>query len=335
MDGTPKDATPMEHEAIEELLGAYALDAVTPEEHELVRRHLEECPRCADEVALHHEVAGLLANTGQDAPGELWDRIADRLDQPAGDGWDRVAARLDHPVGPAGPTGLAGLTGPTEPTGPTGPTGRTGRTGRTGLPVQRAVHYKVGSMRGPQYQPGYRSRPADGTRRWMIGGRGGVVTVVVVALAVSLAGCTTGTSAYGPGKDTVPLENGPPGVVKLGDVAGLGNVLVSGTGLTLYLFVPDDRSAPTCYQLCAYQWPPFTLPTYLAHPVAGPGVRPSLLGTVHRTDGTVQITYNGWPLYFWTPDTAPGMATGQGINNLGGKWYVVDAAGNAVTTVTQ
>jgi hypothetical protein len=185
MDGTPKDATPMEHEAIEELLGAYALDAVTPEEHELVRRHLEECPRCADEVALHHEVAGLLANTGQDAPGELWDRIADRLDQPAGDGWDRVAARLDHPVGPAGPTGLAGLTGPTEPTGPTGPTGPTSPVG-TGSVTQPAP--VGGSPDG-----GPTVVPLDGRRsRSRLAGRiatavAGVAALVAVLLGVQVS----------------------------------------------------------------------------------------------------------------------------------------------------
>ncbi len=56
----------VDHESIAELLGAYALDALEPAEMELVEAHLQECPRCAAEVAQHHEVAGLLANSGGD-----------------------------------------------------------------------------------------------------------------------------------------------------------------------------------------------------------------------------------------------------------------------------
>jgi anti-sigma factor RsiW len=74
-----------DHAWIESLLGAYSLDAVDPEEAELVERHLRECPRCRAEVAAHREVAALLANTGTDAPEGLWDRIAADLagDAPA------------------------------------------------------------------------------------------------------------------------------------------------------------------------------------------------------------------------------------------------------------
>ena len=76
-------------------------------------------------------------------------------------------------------------------------------------------------------------------------------------------------------------------------------------------------------------------PTGVAAPVAGPGIEPGLLGTAPRTDGTTQITYNGWPLYLWPPDRTPGKATGQGLTNAGGRWYVVDTAGNAVTTAVR
>jgi len=93
--GTPVGPTESD---IEELLGAYALDALEPDERALVEAHLEGCPRCAAEVAQHHEVAGLLANTGGPAPDELWDRIAERLDPPAAPSWDRLAARLQVPA---------------------------------------------------------------------------------------------------------------------------------------------------------------------------------------------------------------------------------------------
>lgn len=66
-----------------EVLGAYALDAVEPDERERIERHLAECPRCRAEVAEHREVAALLSQTGADAPPGVWDRIAAELSPPA------------------------------------------------------------------------------------------------------------------------------------------------------------------------------------------------------------------------------------------------------------
>lgn len=120
--------------------------------------------------------------------------------------------------------------------------------------------------------------------------------------------------------------------VTTGTVNGLGKVLVDGQGLTLYLFVPDKQSgSSTCYTQCASAWPPLLLPDGVTAPVAGPGIKSSLLGTTHRTDGTVQVTYNKWPLYTWAGDSGPGQATGQGLNNLGGLWYVLSPEGATIT----
>ena len=69
----------MNHEELQELLGAYALDAVDPDEAALVEDHLRECPRCRAEVAELREVAGLLGQSGSDAPEGVWDRIAASL----------------------------------------------------------------------------------------------------------------------------------------------------------------------------------------------------------------------------------------------------------------
>lgn len=69
----------LSHVEIEELLGAYALDAVDPDEADAVELHLRECPRCRDEVAAHRQTAALLAHTGADAPAGVWDRIAGSL----------------------------------------------------------------------------------------------------------------------------------------------------------------------------------------------------------------------------------------------------------------
>jgi len=117
----------------------------------------------------------------------------------------------------------------------------------------------------------------------------------------------------------------------VGTVKGLGKVLVDGQGFTLYLFVADKESGKSsCYGPCASGWPPLLLPVGVTTPLAGPGVSTKILSTTKRTDGTTQLTYNQWPLYLWVNDSAPGQATGQGLNNLGGLWYVVSPNGHAI-----
>jgi len=79
----------LSHEAIGELLGAFALDAVDAAESGAIRAHLVDCPRCRDEVAQHQQTVAMLANTGGAAPGDLWDGIAARIDP---------AATAQHPL---------------------------------------------------------------------------------------------------------------------------------------------------------------------------------------------------------------------------------------------
>jgi predicted lipoprotein with Yx(FWY)xxD motif len=168
------------------------------------------------------------------------------------------------------------------------------------------------------------------------------VLVIVGASPMLLAGCgssspakssSSSTSTSGPA--TTPGSTGAPPFyeVSTATVRGLGTVLVDGQGFTLYMFVPDRQSGTSrCYGSCAQGWPPLLLPAGVTTPVAGVGVESSLLGTTHRSDGTVQITYDKWPLYTYVTDSTPGQATGQGVDNLGGLWYVLSPAGQVVTT---
>jgi predicted lipoprotein with Yx(FWY)xxD motif len=160
------------------------------------------------------------------------------------------------------------------------------------------------------------------------------VVGVLVVLATAVGGCGNGTSITTPFVTApVVLEHGPEYEVKAGTVSGLGAVLVDGKGITVYMFATDKRGRPSrCYDICAVQWPPLVLPPVITRPVIGPGIESSLLGTAPRTDGTTQITYNGWPLYLWPPDRAPGMATGQALTNAGGMWYAIDPAGKPIIT---
>ncbi len=107
----------------------------------------------------------------------------------------------------------------------------------------------------------------------------------------------------------------------------LGQILVDGKGMTVYLFVADTGTTSNCYTSCATIWPP-VLTTGAAQ--AGAGANASLLGTTTRTDGKTEVTYAGHPLYYFVQDKAAGDTTGQGINGFGGLWWVVSPSGAAI-----
>ncbi len=109
----------------------------------------------------------------------------------------------------------------------------------------------------------------------------------------------------------------------------LGSYLVDDQGRTLYLFTPDKSAqGSTCYEDCAEAWPPALAE---GRPEAQhPSVREDQLGTIRRDDGTTQLTYNGWPLYYYTRDRAPGQVTGQDVHEFGGEWYLLDPEGERV-----
>jgi predicted lipoprotein with Yx(FWY)xxD motif len=151
-----------------------------------------------------------------------------------------------------------------------------------------------------------------------------LLLAVSLFVAVASSSCSSGHKA-------VPRYSGPAYGVGTGSVSGLGTVLVDGQGFTLYMYEPDAQSGRSkCYGPCAVEWSPLTLPSGLTRPVAGPGITASKLSTSKRTDGSVQVTYNGWPLYTWAQDMAPGQATGEGLDNLGGLWYVLNPSGTPI-----
>jgi predicted lipoprotein with Yx(FWY)xxD motif len=107
----------------------------------------------------------------------------------------------------------------------------------------------------------------------------------------------------------------------------LGQILVDGNGMTLYLFVADTGTTSTCYTSCATIWPP-VLTT--GAPQAGTGASASLLGTTTRTDGKIEVTYAGHPLYYFVQDKTAGDTTGQGVNSFGALWWVLSPSGAAI-----
>jgi len=109
--------------------------------------------------------------------------------------------------------------------------------------------------------------------------------------------------------------------------ADVGNFVVDGLGLSLYMFQPDMAMNSTCYGACAVNWPPYTVTSGVV-PKAGPGINATLIGTKARTDGTTIVTYGGWPLYYYKADLLTiGLITGQGKGSAGNLWFVLSPNG--------
>lgn len=91
---------------------------------------------------------------------------------------------------------------------------------------------------------------------------------------------------------------------------GIGSYLVNSSGFTLYIYVKDPgNGTSTCYGGCLAFWPAFYAGTKLTVPL---GIEKSDFGVAKRTDGKLQTTYEGYPLYFFVKDKAPGQVNGQG-----------------------
>lgn len=158
----------------------------------------------------------------------------------------------------------------------------------------------------------------------------GLVAAAVAALAV--AGCEGGGGGGGGGNAhaSTPQPKTSTGHAATIGVArtGLGNVLVDTEGRTLYLFAKDQGTTSACSGACATAWPPLRAS---GKPVAGTGVKSSLLGTTQRSDGKPQVTYNGHPLYLYVGDKKAGDTNGQGITAFGAGWFALTASGTQVS----
>jgi predicted lipoprotein with Yx(FWY)xxD motif len=106
--------------------------------------------------------------------------------------------------------------------------------------------------------------------------------------------------------------------------SGLGAILTDDRGNTVYLFEMDRADKSACYEGCESTWPPLEAS---GRPTGGDGVLDALLGTIERTDGTIQVTYADHPIYRYSGDKVPGDTNGQ---DIGGVWYVVAPSGDPV-----
>jgi predicted lipoprotein with Yx(FWY)xxD motif len=147
-----------------------------------------------------------------------------------------------------------------------------------------------------------------------------VISVAALAVATTVAAASSGTHANpakAAAKSTVEVRS-----------TRLGKILVSSQGHSLYLFRKDSRDKSTCSGACAKFWPPLRAS---GKPTAGRGVSASKLGTIKRSDGKPQVTYNGHPLYTFQQDTRAGQTNGQGVTAFGGSWFTLSPAGNQIS----
>jgi predicted lipoprotein with Yx(FWY)xxD motif len=155
------------------------------------------------------------------------------------------------------------------------------------------------------------------------------------------AGCSSSSSSSGSTQPAAPASSASGGygaasssapasaaaaTVKTGTSAR-GAILTDATGRALYLFEKDAGGKSACYGACAQGWPPLLT---TGTPMATAGASTSLLGTVKRTDGTVQVTYAGHPMYYFVQDTKPGAISGEGSQAFGAGWDLISPAGKKI-----
>jgi predicted lipoprotein with Yx(FWY)xxD motif len=169
------------------------------------------------------------------------------------------------------------------------------------------------------------------------------IATAVLALAVIAAGCgssndnsnnsaSSGGGVYGGGGSssktttTAPASGGGAAVIAVASNPKLGKILVDSKGDTLYYFEKDKQggTTSTCSGACASIWPPVTTS---GAPKAQKGALTSKVGTIKRSDGSSEATYNGWPLYTYAGDKKPGDANGNDLTQFGAQWYALTPAG--------
>jgi predicted lipoprotein with Yx(FWY)xxD motif len=157
----------------------------------------------------------------------------------------------------------------------------------------------------------------------------GFAALMIAACGSSSSTGTSGsTSAAAPAATTSNAAAVSANVLKTRTIGGV-TVLANAQGFTVYWFGPDTSTMSRCNGSCATFWPPVKGPA-----TAGPGVT-GKLATITRSDGTVQATYNGHPLYTYKGDTTPGQDKGNNLNASGGVWHVVTASGAAAPAPSQ
>ncbi len=164
-----------------------------------------------------------------------------------------------------------------------------------------------------------------------------VASVVVLAVAIAACGSSSKKTSSSSSSSSSAATSSTPATRSYGGGGGgikvalrkvsFGNVLVGPNSHTVYMFLKDKGTTSQCNGKCAVVWAPLTSS---GKPQAGAGLNASLLGTGKRSDGQMQVTYGGHPLYYYDDDKKPGMTEGEGKKEFGAEWYAVGADGKKV-----
>jgi predicted lipoprotein with Yx(FWY)xxD motif len=172
-------------------------------------------------------------------------------------------------------------------------------------------------------------------RTKLVAGVGGALAAATTVAACSSAASSTAAapaaSATGSPAAASPAGSGAAasgGTVITTATSSAGTVLTNGSGKAVYLWVKDTGDMSNCNGACAGAWPPVTT---TGTATAAGSAKASDIGTITRSDGTKQVTYDGHPLYYFAGDSGAGSATGQGSDSFGAKWWLVTPAGSDVT----
>jgi predicted lipoprotein with Yx(FWY)xxD motif len=159
-----------------------------------------------------------------------------------------------------------------------------------------------------------------------------------VPLAAALLVAACGSSGSGSSSAAAAAASGSPSATGSASTTGTvittgsgsaGSFLTNSAGRVLYLWVKDPMNKSVCSGACAGAWPPVVATGTVT---ASGGANASDLGTITRSDGTKQVTYDGHPLYYFVGDSNPGTDSGQGSNSFGAKWWLVAPSGSAITS---
>ena len=156
-----------------------------------------------------------------------------------------------------------------------------------------------------------------------------VLAVAAATAVLAACGSSGSSSAGGSGSTSTssPVATTAGSSLKTATIGGAA-VLTNAQGFAVYSFAPDTMTKSDCNGACAAAWPPVKGPA-----TAGAGLT-GKLGTIERSDGSVQATYDGHPLYTFVKDTGPGTDTGNGVNAFGGLWHALTASGSAAPAST-
>jgi predicted lipoprotein with Yx(FWY)xxD motif len=166
---------------------------------------------------------------------------------------------------------------------------------------------------------------------------GAALGVGLLAAACGSAASSSSSHAAG-STPAAPAAGGTPSahasaaatVIKIAS-SSAGAFLTNGSGRAIYLWTKDTMDKSMCTGTCAGAWPPVTATGGVT---AASGAAAKDLGTITRSDGTRQVTYDGHPLYYYAGDSGPGQTNGQGSDGFGAKWWLVSPSGASITSAS-